>query len=321
LKVLGVFATSIDESADRSIRPWDNLIHQALKEAQAKLNFTYEWSDENGYGSDFDQALRTVAAEANRSLSASQTTIEYDIIIFGDDLANEDNVRKIAKEFPKVYFVFASTSGPMGPNLAVFYPSMHESAYLAGMAAGILTKNNTIGVVGGYAVGEVNRIINSFKLGGKTVNPDAKFYVTFIDSAYNPGQAKKDALAFIDAGADILYAETAGVIQAARERAVYAVGHVVDQHDIAPGTVITSVVWDAYPLVEYVVNSVQGGMFVSMDLREWTMLAKGGTYVAPYRDFDKMIPLVIKDRIDATIEEIKEGLFRVPVDETTPTSD
>lgn len=301
LKIFAIFATPIDE-------PWDNVIHQALKKAQTEFNFVYEWSDKNGYGPDFERELRRVAAKG------------YDII-FGDAFGNEEAVRRVAKEYPKTYFVFGSGLGPMDPNVAVFDDWIHESAYLAGMAAGKLTKTNTIGIVGGMPVEEVNRIINGFKLGAKAVNPDVKFKVTFINSWYDPPRAKEAALAFVDVGADVLYAERAGVIEAAKDRGVYAVGNMLDQHDIAPGTVITSAMWDMYPLVKYVITSVQGGTFVSIDLREWTMLAKGGAYIAPYREFDNKIPQDVKDKIDTTVEQIKEGLFRVPIDETTPVSD
>jgi len=64
LKVFAVFATPIEE-------PWDNVIHQALLKAQTELNIAYSYSDKNGYGPDFEKALRDVAAKG------------YDII-FGD---------------------------------------------------------------------------------------------------------------------------------------------------------------------------------------------------------------------------------------------
>jgi basic membrane lipoprotein Med (substrate-binding protein (PBP1-ABC) superfamily) len=95
----------------------------------------------------------------------------------------------------------------------------------------------------------------------------------------------------------------------------------LDQHDEAPGTVITSVVWDMWPLVKYVITSVRSGSFVAMDLREWTMMAKGGAYLAPFREFEEMIPEDLKQEIEDITERIKMGMFRVPIDETMPTSD
>jgi len=301
LRVFAIFATPIEE-------PWDSVIHQALLRAEKELNIEYEWSDNNGYGAEFERALREAAARG------------YDII-FGDAFGNEEIVRNVAKDYPQTYFVFGSALGPMDPNLAVFDDWIHEPAYLGGMIAGKMTKTNVLGVVAGYPVEEVNRIVNAFKLGAKKINPEIKVKVAFINSWFDPVKAKEYALAMISEGADILYAERAGVIEAAKEAGVYAIGNMLDQHDEAPGTVITSVVWDMWPLVKYVITSVRSGSFVAMDLREWTMMAKGGAYLAPFREFEEMIPEDLKQEIEDIAERIKMGMFRVPIDETMPTSD
>ncbi len=119
--------------------------------------------------------------------------------IFGDAFGNEEAVRRVAADFPEIAFVFGSgwRSGRT-QILAVFDNWIHEPAYLCGMLAGGLTKTGTIGVVGGYPVPEVNRIVNAFNAGVKEVNPDAKVQVTFINSWFDPAAAKEAALAQID---------------------------------------------------------------------------------------------------------------------------
>ena len=94
---------------------------------------------------------------------------------------------------------------------------IHEPAYLAGMLAGGLTKSNVIGVVAAMPIAEVNRLANAFILGAQSVNPDVTALVSFINSFYDPATAKEAAVAQIGAGADVLYAERAGVIEAASE--------------------------------------------------------------------------------------------------------
>lgn len=301
LRVFAIFATPIEE-------PWDNVIHQALLKAEKELNIEYEWSDNNGYGAEFERALREAASRG------------YDII-FGDAFGNEEIVRRVAIDYPKTYFVFGSALGPMEPNVAVFDNWIHEPAYLSGMIAGKMTKTNVLGVVAGYPVEEVNRIVNAFKMGVKKTNPSAKVKVAFINSWFDPVKAKEYALAMIGEGADILYAERAGVIEAAKEKGVYAIGNMLDQYEEGPDTVITSVVWDMWPLVRYVITSVRNGNFVAMDLGEWTMMAKGGARLAPFRNFDDKIPQDVKQEINEITEKIKMGLYRVPIDENMPTSD
>ena len=50
------------------------------------------------------------------------------------------------------------------------------------MVAGSMTKSNVIGMVGGYAIPEVNRLMHAFMDGARDVNPDVTFLVNFIDS-------------------------------------------------------------------------------------------------------------------------------------------
>ena len=80
------------------------------------------------------------------------------------------------------------------------------------------SQSGTIGVVAGYPVPEVNRIVNAFIQGAKEANPKAEVLVTFLNSWFDPAAAKEAALAQVDAGADVLFAERFGVIEAAQEK-------------------------------------------------------------------------------------------------------
>ena len=141
-----VYATPIEE-------PWDGCIHKALLKAEKVYGIKYVWSENVGY-SDFEKVLRQYASQG------------YDII-FGDAFGSEDAVRRVAKDYPKIAFVFGSGEGPSNPNLSVFDDWIQEPAYLCGLIAGKITKTNVIGVVGGVPVPEVNRIINAYIYGAK----------------------------------------------------------------------------------------------------------------------------------------------------------
>ncbi|MEI2703902.1 MAG: BMP family protein [Ilumatobacteraceae bacterium] len=193
LKVFGAYATAIEE-------PWDGVIHAAL---QGIPNVEYTFNDKLGYSGDMERVLREVCET------------EKPNIIFGDAFGNEDPVRAVALEYPDIAFVFGSGGGPAEPNVSVFDNWIHEPAYLAGMLAGGVTKSGVLGVVGGLPVPEVNRIINAFVAGAQKSKPDVAVKVTFINSWFDPAAAKEAALAQVDAGADVLFAERAGVIEAA----------------------------------------------------------------------------------------------------------
>ncbi len=300
LKVVGIFATPIEE-------PWDGAIHHALLKAKEELGIEYEWTESVGY-SDFERVLREYADKGPD-------------IIMGDAFGNEEAARRVAKDYPNIAFVFGSGGGPMEPNFAVFDDWIHEPAYLAGLIAGKITKSNVIGVVAGYPVPEVNRIVNAFIVGAKESNPDVKVKVTFIGSWFDPPKAKEATIAQIEAGADVMFGERYGVIDACKERNIPVFGNILDQCDLAPGLVIGSPVWDMWPTVKYVIESVKNGSFKAMDLKDWSMMGKGGAKLVICEEWKDKLPEDVKTLVEKKTQDIMNGLFRVPVDENTPKSD
>ena len=138
-------------------------------------------------------------------------------------------------------------------------------SYLTGMIAGAMTKSKKIGMVGGYPIPEVNRLMNAFMAGVKETTPDAKFQVAFIGSWFDPPKAKETAFAQIDAGADLLYAERFGVSDAAKERSVLAVGNVIDTQADYPETVVASALWHFEPTLDKAIAEVKAGRFKAAD--------------------------------------------------------
>ncbi|MEX1295939.1 MAG: BMP family protein [Candidatus Limnocylindrales bacterium] len=297
LTVFGAYATQIEE-------PWDGVIHTALNAEAEAGRIDYTFVDDIGYSGDMELVL-TEEAELNAP-----------DIIFGDAFGNEEAVRRVAADYPDIAFVFGSGGGPADPNFSVFDNWIHEPAYLAGMLAGGLTESNIIGVVGGIPVPEVNRISNAFIQGAQSVNPDVEAKVSFINSWFDPASAKEAALAQIDAGADVLYAERAGVIEAAVQEDLIAVGNMSDQSADGPDHVVTSVTWNMTPTVEYIIDQVAGGTYTAQDLKDFSMVAKGGAALAPINE--ALVPADLLETVRAKEAEIVSGLFRVDINEATP---
>jgi basic membrane protein A len=300
LKVYGAFATAIEE-------PWDGVIHKALLAEKAAGRISYEFTDDIGYAGDMERVLGEVA-EKNKP-----------DIIFGDAFGNEEAVRRVAAKYPAIAFVFGSGGGPSEPNLSVFDNWIHEPAYLAGMLAGSVTKSNVVGVVGGFPVPEVNRITNAFVRGAQDANPKVEAKVTFINSWFDPAAAKESALAQIAAGADVLFAERFGVIEAAKEKGILAFGNMSDQKDLAPDNVVSSVVWDMAPTAKYVIDQVKAKAYTAQDLKDFSMVGKGGATLGAINDKVKGgIPADVVAKVQAKSAEIKSGTFRVDINEAQP---
>jgi len=303
--------------------PWIGAIYEALVRAENELGITLDWSDDIGYA-DLPAVIREWATE-------------YDIIIT-DSFGCEAAARLAAKDFPGTQFVFGSGLGPVEPNVAVFDDWIHEPAYICGMIAGKLTETNILGVVGGVPVPEVNRLINAFKAGALETNPDVKLKIVFLGEWFNPPKAKEQALAQIEAGADVMYAERYGVHEAALEKletedqVIPLFGNLLDQYEMAPELVVTGPVWDMWPTVSQVIDTyiMRDGEPFSMDLAEWTMARKGGAKLAPWHNWEtrldsrivaKMQAEDIIDMVETRWAEILDGTFRVEIDESVPVSD
>ena len=297
LKVFGAYATQIEE-------PWDGVIHTALNAEKEAGRIDYTFVDDIGYSGDMELILTEVAE------------LDAPDIIFGDAFGNEEAVRRVAADYPDIAFVFGSGGGPANPNFSVFDNWIHEPAYLAGMLAGGLTESNIIGVVGGIPVPEVNRISNAFIQGAQSVNPDVEAKVSFINSWFDPASAKEAALAQIAAGADVLYAERAGVIEAAVQEDLIAVGNMSDQSADGPDHVVTSVTWNMTPTADYIIDQVAGGTYTAQDLKDFSMVAKGGAALAPINE--ALVPEELLETVRAKEAEIVSGLFRVDINEATP---
>ncbi|MGB5748702.1 MAG: BMP family protein [Desulfobacterales bacterium] len=301
-KIAAIFQTAIEE-------PWDGVIHLACLKAKKEMsNVEYEFTEKIA-AADFEKVLREYAERG------------FDLIVGDAFLAGEDPARRVAKDYPEIAFAFGSEFGPVAPNFSVFDNWIHEPAYLCGIIAGRMTKSNVLGVVAAIPIGEVNRLVNAFKAGALKVNPKVKVKISYIGGWFDPPKAKEAAIAQIEAGADLIYAERFGVFEACKEKGILAFGNMSDQNALAPTVVITGPVWDMYPTIKFAIEMVQKKAWVSMDLGEWSMMGKGGSRLAPYHSFEKTLPADVLKEVSDLEQKIINGTYRVPVDEQKPVSE
>jgi basic membrane lipoprotein Med (substrate-binding protein (PBP1-ABC) superfamily) len=224
----------------------------------------------------------------------------------------------VAKDYPDTAFLMGSSFEPAAPNLSVFDNWIHEPAYLSGMAAGTATDSNLIGMVGGYAIPEVNRLMHALMEGARSVNPDVKFMVNFIDSWYDPPKAKESAFAMMDAGADIMYAERFGVSDAAVERGKKAIGNVIDTSGDYPGAILASALWHMETTVDHAISQVAAGTYTAEDYGKYSYMAEGGGSLAID---EALVSTETLEMIRAKEAAIMGGTFTVSVNNEAPVSD
>ena len=283
---------------------WVSRIHKALKAAEARGEIEYK-ATENVANADYERVMREYATAGNA-------------LIVGEAFPIEAAARKVAKDFPKVSFLMGSSGKPATPNFSVFDNYIQEPAYLSGMIAGGMTKTNKIGMVGGFPIPEVNRLMHAFMAGAKETNPKVEFSVSFINSWFDPPKAKEAAFAMIDKGADVMYAERFGVSDAAKEKGKLAIGNVINTQDKYPDTVIASALWNMEPSIDRALKLVKDGKFAAEDYGQYSMMKFKGSELSPLGTFESKVPADIKAKVKAKQETILAGKYTVKVDDTQP---
>ena len=299
VKVAAVYTVPVEQQ-------WVSRIHKALNEAKSRGEIDYVFS-ESVSNADYERVLRQYAEQGSG-------------LIVGESFAVEAAARKVAKDYPKVGFLMGSSGKPQAPNFSVFDNYIQEPSYLTGMIAGGMTKTNHIGMVGGYAIPEVNRLMHAFMEGAREVNPKVKFTVSFIGSWFDPPKAKEAAFAMIDKGADVLYAERFGVSDAAKERGKLAIGNVINTQPQYPATVVASALWNMEPTIGAALAKVKAGQFKNEDYGQYSLMKVKGAELAPLGTFEGKVPADVMTKVKAKERAILDGKFTVKVVETEPKS-
>ncbi|MGI9354226.1 MAG: BMP family protein [Rhizobiaceae bacterium] len=301
IKVAGIYTQPIQQK-------WDARLHQGLEAAKAKGEIEYVFSEKVA-NTDYIRVLREYCESGVK-------------LVVGEAFGISKEARKVADEYPNIAFLMGDPFEPHGSNFSVFDNYIHEPCYLMGIIAGHMSKNGKLGMVGGYPIGEVNRLFHAFINGAKSVNPDIQHKVTFIGSWYDPPKAKEAAFAQIEAGADTMYAERAGVVDACREKSVIAFGNVNDMNKEENGTdvVVTSALWHMEEAIAHAIKRVKEGTFKAENYKEWTMMQKGGASLAPYYEFDDRIPAEARAKVEDMKAKILSGEFVVEINDEEPKS-
>ncbi|QKV17180.1 BMP family protein [Oricola thermophila] len=301
LKVAAIYTVPVEQQ-------WVSRIHKAANAAVERGEIEYVFS-ENTSNSDYERVMREYS-EAGHDL------------IIGEVFAVEDAARQVARDYPDKAYLMGSSFMPQDdtPNFAVFDNYIQDASYLSGIIAGAMTKSKNIGMVGGFPIPEVNRLMHAFMAGVRETAPDTTFQVAFIGSWFDPPKAKETAFAQIDAGADIMYAERFGVSDAAKERGVLAIGNVIDTQADYPETVVASALWHFEPTLDAAVAKVKAGEFKAENYGLYSYMKEGGCSLAPLGTFEGKVPQEALDLVAEKEAAIKAGSFTVEINDEEPKS-
>ncbi|MCK4648524.1 BMP family ABC transporter substrate-binding protein [bacterium] len=292
----------------RGDKSFNDSAYRGLSKAKKDLGIYYEYI-EPGEGSDRESGLRMLASQ------------NFDLI-FGIGFMFSDDITHIAREFPEKKFACVDYTVQPGKelpsNLVALKFKEEEGSYLVGALAGLLTKTNKLGFVGGMDIPLIHKFEAGYKAGARRVNPKVTILVGYAgvtgEAFKNPAKGKEIALSQYGQGADIAYHAAGstglGVFEAAREKNSLAIGADSDQYYEAPGYILTSMIKrvdnSVYNTIkDTIAGQFQGGVHV-FGLKE-----DGVGYVYDENNKD-LIPDEVRKQVEELKAQIITGEIKVP---------
>ncbi|WP_420798628.1 BMP family lipoprotein [Paenibacillus beijingensis] len=206
------------------------------------------------------------------------------------------------------------------PNVESVTFAEHEGSFLVGVVAGLMTKTNKIGFVGGMDLPLIKKFEAGFKAGVAAVNPNATVTANYVGDFTKPDLGKAAAATIYNAGADIIYHAAGGsgngVFTEAKDRLssgqkVWVIGVDKDQAiEFGDDITLTSMVKRVDLAVQIVSKDVIDGKFEGG--KERVLSLKDGGVGLP--ETNKNIPDDVLAKVNEYKDKIISGEIKVPTE-------
>jgi basic membrane lipoprotein Med (substrate-binding protein (PBP1-ABC) superfamily) len=230
-------------------------------------------------------------------------------MIFATSFGYHTFMAAAAKQYPSVKFLqYESTE--LASNLSESYIGIDQAWYLAGMAAGALTKDNKLGFVGSFPIPSLLIQVNGFELGAQAVNPKATTRVLWMNSWYSPSAETQAAKSLVSSGIDVLAdgVDDPAVVQTGESLGVPVIGH--DQpgmRSYAPKEWVTGALFLFGPYYVSQIKAALNGTWHSSNT--YGLLKDGDTGLAPFGPAYKSLPASSRNEIQKREQELASGTF------------
>jgi basic membrane protein A len=244
-------------------------------------------------GPDAERVIRDLAQQGHK-------------LIFTPSFGYMEPTLKVARDFPGVKFE-SITGYKTAPNVAAANARYYEGRYLAGIAAGRMTKTHVAGYVAGFPIPEVLQGINAFTLGMRSVDPLAQVKVVWLNAWFDPPREREAAMTLFNQDVDVVAFHTGSdaVMTAAQERGKMAVAYHSDMRKAGPDAQIAAVThhWGGYYKAR--TQAVLDGSWKSGQV--WSGVKEGMIRVG---DFSPKVPKAVQAEVLARQNDIAGGKLR-----------
>ena len=294
-----------------------------VTKVKTKVGFVYNGSiDDRGWGQSHYEGISLSAQELNleiiykenvpfddTSMDVMQEMIDDGCkIIICNSFDYGPYVAHVAEKNPETIF-FHATGVQQSDNVATYFGRIYQMRYLSGMIAGLQTETDSVGYVAAFPISEVNRGINAFALGVRSVNPNAVIHVTFSNSWTEDEANKEAATLLVDrCNVDVLamHCDTVAPLEVADEKGIWSIGYNMDNSSQYPDSFLTAPVWNWENFyTPQILKCLQGKFHAD---HYWEGVETGLVELAPYTVHVKE---ETKRRVEGKMQEFLNGTFDV----------
>ncbi|MGN0402152.1 MAG: BMP family ABC transporter substrate-binding protein [Acetatifactor sp.] len=276
-------------------RSWGQSHYEALEATAEKLNLDITYMENVPETAECAEVFEQLAGAGCRIIIANSYGFgEWEL--------------EAAKKHPEIYYYHA-TGTQTAENLATYFGRIYQIRYLCGVVAGLQTVTDEIGYVAAFPIPEVNRGINAFTLGVRSVNPDAKVYVQWSGSWTEDEPTEEAARALLAShNIDVfaMHTDSLKVLEVAEEKGIWSIGYNMDNSDLFPNTWLTAAVWNWQDFYEPRILECLQGKFQGKDY--WEGVDSGMVALAPLSS--KVNPEA-KQAVEREKERFEKGTFDV----------
>jgi basic membrane protein A len=254
-----------------------------------------------GFGADAERILTQLAKEG------------YDVIVTIGDVQTQ--ALRVAAEYPNLVILLANGS-VTAPNVGSYWGLEHLAAYVGGIAAGKMTKTNTLGYVLTFPIPQAFRHVNGFTRGAQSVNPSVKVRIIWINTWYDPAAEKAAADSLFDIGADVVHTESdsPAIHQAAGAKNLFSLCRNSDMTKFAPNAVIGGSKYNWGPYFVKAVTEIRNGTWKPSIY--WAPLSEGIVEMV----YGKPLSPEVRAQMGQTWQDLvdqKLDIFQGPIENQT----
>lgn len=296
---------------------WEPAAFTAIQKVQKDFPFTLQLAE----STTTQDAEKVIRNWASRGVD----------VLFAHSLIYMDQLITVAKQFPKVHFIGEAMLNPdenlddpeylkqssknTPANLTVLGDTPYEGNFLAGYVAGLMTKSKKIGILEPFESPGLNRYSNCFYYGVKAANPSVEMKIVYLGDYVAPAETRDAVKSFAQQGCDIVFSEMDdnSAILEAQAQGIYCIPMYMDKTQVAPETVLTSVVFDWYKPLKGSVEAVVKGTMAAYRQKNYfrgLTVKDDSIYLGKYAS---SVPQKVKDAAEKIRKQLKDGSLTFPL--------